>query len=210
MSSGWEQQAQHPPRPRLSPCQGHLQTWEVKSKLTETSASAKPQGPSDKHSSVQRIHREGFWPGGRGVSGLTLSRVRTYPTPGQIKAIIHRISVPFSVLPRSCKGRWPSTLELHLGRPWVPSQSTGLHGKIEPRSSQRKFQGAFADGRVLEGSWLPWLGPNTLPLPSALPCAPQLLSSLKRKKYHNPRESPEGTTKSTGKTRTYSRKMANP
>lgn len=55
--------------------------------------------------------------------------------------------------------------------------------KLSPGAhTQRKFQGAIADGCVLEGSWLHWHRPNALTPPSVLPShSPTSLFPSKKK-----------------------------
>lgn len=89
----------------------------------------------------------------------------------------------FSVLPMSCSRRQPVTMELHSGRLWVPSRNSGLHGKVEPRSTRRGNSRVRA---LTDVSWKAagYIGPVPtllLPLCPALPL-PNFSFSLKRKK----------------------------
>lgn len=117
------------------------------------------------------------------VPGLTLSQARTHPFLGQSKAII---LCHFSVLPRSCSRRWLLTMELHLGRLWVPSWNTVLGGRLESLSTDR---GNSRVRLLMDVSWKAAGYIGTVPallLSPSCPPTPQLLFCLQKKKISKP------------------------
>lgn len=181
------------PRPIYPPAQATCREGARPPACQGRTSQLRPTSLLDKHSSVQGICGEGFRPGGRGGPGPHSVPSLDLPIPGTNEShhVLPRLRC--SVPPRSCDRRQSLTMGCTWGGCGSPPGVRAFMEKSSLGHSQRKFQGAFADGRVLEGSWLPWPCPNLMfsPLSSHSPAS---IFPSKEKNIIT-REKPKGPTR---------------
>lgn len=123
------------------------------------------------------------------VPGLTLSQAGPTHSWDRVKPSSSASRCRFSGLPRSYSGRRLLSMELGLGRLWVPSWNAGLRGKIEPHSTRR---GNSRVRLLMDVSWKAAGYIGTIPallLSPSCPPAPQLLFFPPKKKISKPKTS---------------------